>query len=60
VVRGELPRESALEVIATAFPVDRAAADRMLGAVGRGFEPTPAAPPPPVSTPPVSTPPGEE
>jgi hypothetical protein len=47
VVLGELPRESAVEVISTAFPVDRDAADRMLGTVGRGFEAAaPAALPP--------------
>lgn len=40
VVRGELPRQTAIEVIVSAFPIDRAQADRLLGEVGAGFVPT--------------------
>jgi hypothetical protein len=41
VVQGQIPRESAVEIIAGAFPLSTAEADRILGAVGRGFVPTP-------------------
>ncbi len=40
VVAGQLPRDSALEIIRTAFNVDRATAEALLGEVGRGFVPT--------------------
>lgn len=39
VVDGRLPRESALSIIMTAFNVDKATADSLLGEVGRGFKP---------------------
>lgn len=45
VAAGKLPRDSALEIIVAAYPVDRATADRILGTVGRGFKAEPAAPP---------------
>lgn len=35
---GRLPRDAALEMIVTAFPVGRDAANRILGSVGRGFK----------------------
>jgi len=37
VVAGMLPRESAVEIIISAFPVDRSTAERILGTVGAGF-----------------------
>jgi hypothetical protein len=40
VVAGQLPRQTAIEVIVSAFPIDRAQADRILGDVGRTFTPT--------------------
>lgn len=40
VVAGLLPRQTAIEVIVSAFPIDRVQADRILGAVGRTFQPT--------------------
>lgn len=40
---GQLPRESAVEIIITAFNVDRATAERLLGTVGKGFVPASAA-----------------
>jgi len=42
---GQIPRETAVQLIVAAFPLDEAAADRLLGDVGRGFVPatTPAA-----------------
>jgi len=39
VVAGLLPRQTAIEVIVSAFPIDRQQADRILGDVGKGFEP---------------------
>ena len=39
VVTGKLPRDSAMQIIITAFNVSEAKADGMLGSVGRGFEP---------------------
>lgn len=39
VAAGQLPRESALEIIIVSFNLDRAVADAMLGEVGRGFVP---------------------
>jgi len=63
VVRGELPRASAVEIIITAFPVDRPTAERILGEVGKSFEPkaeepaaAPGAPPTPGVTPPALAP----
>jgi hypothetical protein len=47
VASGQMPRDSAVQLIMLAFPnVDAAAADRILGSAGRGFVPTPAAPQP--------------
>jgi hypothetical protein len=43
VVERQLPRQSAIEIIISAFPIDRVQADRILGAVGKGFQPEPAA-----------------
>jgi hypothetical protein len=39
VVQGQLPRESAVEIIISAFPVGRPEAERILGTVGKSFEP---------------------
>lgn len=57
VTQGLLPRQTAVEIIVSAFPIDRAQADRILGAVGAGFVPAvePVASPAPevaVSVPP--------
>jgi hypothetical protein len=41
VVAGQLPRDSAIEIIKVAFNLDHGTADRLLGEVGRGFTPTP-------------------
>ena len=40
VAQGLLPRDTAVELILSAFPIDRPQADRILGSVGRGFVPT--------------------
>jgi len=53
VAAGELPRESALELITIAFPVTRVQADAVLGTVGNGFVPTP--PPAPEFNAPAAT-----
>jgi hypothetical protein len=42
VAAGELPRDSALEIVMLAFQLQRDAADRILGSAGRGFEATQA------------------
>jgi hypothetical protein len=52
VATGALPRESAVEIIKRAFNMDQAAADKLLGDVGRGF--TPAAPAAPAAPPPAA------
>lgn len=39
VAEGTLPRQTAVEIIVSAFPIDRQQADRILGEVGRGFTP---------------------
>jgi phage gp29-like protein len=39
VARGELPRETGVELIVSAFPVDKPTAERIMGQVGRGFQP---------------------
>jgi len=41
VVRGQLPRTGAINIIAIAFNVDTATADKMLDTVGNGFVPAP-------------------
>jgi HK97 family phage portal protein len=41
VVNGQLPRDSALNIIMVAFNVDQAQAEEILGDVGEGFEATP-------------------
>lgn len=48
VVDGQLPRDSAIEIIVSAFPIDRAQAEKILGSVGVGFTPSaePEAPKP--------------
>lgn len=52
VARGEIPRESGVQILLACFPVTEEQAERAMGEVGRGFEPTkpptpaPAAPPP--------------
>ena len=40
VAQGSLPRETGVEIITAAFPVDRLTADRLMGEVGRGFVPS--------------------
>jgi hypothetical protein len=37
VAAGQLPRESALAIITTAFPIDATRAEQIMGTVGRGF-----------------------
>lgn len=37
---GEIPRESAVQMIETAFPVSRQEAERILGGAGNGFSPS--------------------
>ncbi|MGE4191800.1 MAG: DUF1073 domain-containing protein [Pseudodesulfovibrio sp.] len=39
VATGSLPRESGIEMLIAAFPVDRTQAERIMGEVGRGFAP---------------------
>lgn len=49
VARGELPRETGVMILASAFPFDEGQAERIMGSVGRGFEAkavASAAPPP--------------
>lgn len=46
VVDGRMPRDTAVNVIALAFNVSSAQADTLLGSVGKGFKPEPAAPAP--------------
>ncbi len=49
VSENRLPRESAIELITSAFPIDLAKAERIMGTLGAGFVPAPpkpAAPPP--------------
>lgn len=63
VALGELPRETGVEIIAAAFPLDREAAGRVMGEVGKTFfvETAPApAPAPGVPTPPDPDPDPEE
>ena len=40
VATGKLPRDAAVNIITLAFLVDAAEADKLLGSVGKGFEPT--------------------
>lgn len=40
VATGELPRASGIEIIVASFPVSRAAAEQIMGEVGKGFVPT--------------------
>jgi len=46
VVMGQLPRESAIAIISSAFPVDVKTAELILGDVGKGFVPVQQATPP--------------
>ncbi len=48
VVDGRLPRASGIEVIVTAFQVSHEDAERMMGDIGKTFEPKPAEPSGPV------------
>jgi phage-related protein (TIGR01555 family) len=59
VVTQQLPRDSALAIIRTAFSVETAVAEEMLGAVGNEFVPAapPAPPPPPTLHAPPNNPP---
>ncbi len=52
VARGALPRQTGVEIIAAAFPLDRAAADVVMGEVGRGFVVAETIPQPGEPTPP--------
>ena len=36
---GEIPRNSAIEIIVSAFPIDHAQAEKMIGEMGAGFKP---------------------
>lgn len=52
---GEIPRESAVEVIVASFPVTRDQAEKMLGSIGNGFVPAAkATPPKPGAAPPIA------
>jgi phage gp29-like protein len=46
VVNGQLPRDTAVQIVMVAFNLDQATADKLLGDVGRGFAPAVPAPPP--------------
>ena len=37
--QGVLPRESGIEMLLAAFPIDRAQAGQIMGEMGRGFMP---------------------
>lgn len=41
VTSGSIPRESAMQILTTAFPIDVAHAEKIMGNVGRGFKPAP-------------------
>lgn len=41
VAAGQMPRDTGIEMITAAFPIDRERADRIMGEVGRGFVPAP-------------------
>jgi len=41
VARGEIPRETGIELITSAFPITLEKADRIMGSVGAGFIPAP-------------------
>lgn len=64
VARGEIPRETGLQIITQSFPISTQEADRLLGEVGKGFKPNapPAAPAPFGAKPPagVQTPAAED
>jgi phage gp29-like protein len=60
VAAGTLPRESAVELIVAAFPVDRAQAERILGTIGQGFVPTEPEPKPSPFAPPDNAPPPKQ
>lgn len=47
VARGELPRESGVQILLACFPVTEEQAERSMGDVGRGFKPTPQPSPAP-------------
>lgn len=39
VAAGTLPRDSGIEILVTAFPVDRPGAEKLMGSIGNGFVP---------------------
>lgn len=39
VAGGEMPRDSAIEIITTAFPITKERAERIMGSIGVGFVP---------------------
>lgn len=41
VVKGEIPRQTGVEILASAFPFSREQAEQIMGDVGRSFEPKP-------------------
>ncbi len=47
VATGAIPRETGVQILVTAFPLDLPAAERLMGEVGRGFVPTKPEPEPP-------------
>jgi len=44
--KGELPRDTAVALLAFAFPMDTATAEKIIGSIGRGFEAEKPPPPP--------------
>lgn len=52
--RGEIPRDAGVAMIKKAFLVDDATAEALMGSVGAGFTPTPAAAPGPGAPPPAA------
>jgi len=55
VVMGLLPRESAVAIITTAFPVDKPTAETILGSVGKTFKPEPVEGAAPMKVPSATT-----
>jgi hypothetical protein len=62
VVAKEIPRSSGVELLLVSLPIDRSAAERIMGEAGKGFEPEapevapPGTPPTPGKTPPALAP----
>ena len=58
VARGEIPRDTGVQILASAYPVSVDQAEKIMGDVGEGFKPTAVAIPP--KPPEPSAPPAEE